>query len=1632
MSSANYIYGLTAVTAFLRCEAKASNLTEVLLQNLSLAFGGKIEDGIYLYKNFKLNSSLNQTLGFTNAEWDNLEALIDGNQQSKIGIASLIYCFSIYSNIENKYREYYVNKLFNYIYSNKPPKYFSSSEIKTLVDSFSISAINLEIEQSNAKTSSKAINYNFYDSLPLFANLESDSNLKQLIKDSENQYYYLSGELIYDLDVKSTECEKNIISILTPSGEITTTVYRNIPCFEKDSFVGPVSGIKFLRFFNDGPPSSGYFEKDIMEAYIKFDENINNSKDYLSNKNILYSFVKDQSGNYIYLKSGVQIDAQGAFSSTGEYGYLHTNLIYSDEGCEWTKEELEKLPLMRMHQGDNIPKYIYSKTKNLSNECVTGISGPFNWTGFKFVNFELKDSWLKYFDFIDVNPRMDKSRTLKRALNIENDLQDSIIHSPYLNVTSSENGVLECNQYVGPPQLNSDYSSLPGFAFYQTFDNKNFGTGNSEEFSTINIFPTISSGSAFTNLKSNRELSVSSFPIFTGKKINHDSFNNTTKIIINKTFNSSSIADYDDIFKKSIAIGDAFNNQISGTTSLQYNAGYFYTGYDIYKNGEKVILGSLLSEYEDKKIGAKYSKVKYLTGYLDTETDKVYSITPLTAHIFTGISGENLKSVGEYIVYYYFNTNTGAGSILSVNTGWNASFAPIPEGVLQNPSKYSGLYDYQKVENYFPRYYSGPFASYENKFLYPNAEYTYNEYSSFVNGFPYKISYKIKIKEETVREICFSSGFDGSFEYLNVIRAGPSGVDTPYVDYNALTGLERKMVTPFTLSTPDLSLQNKYNFYKNTGFYNSNGWFFYNSPISLNQNSSFVDSFYVRGSVNYWLPEKINNTNYKFSIIDYNKSVNRLNTFFNGVRITGLPIQKKIKISNNLEKTVSSIVEAPSSLYWGYKGTEISGEMFYCPPIFDLNYYQKYINSGFLNVFAKENSKFWTFYGEPRHVFSLNGKIKETDRLYSGNSVYTYNGRDPLFYQYIGGRIGDGAELEGGYNDKGIIGDSWYSFSGERIDGKFNRNFVTLYPEDIIVRDTQKDSYLLLFSIDSGNFNIYTKGLSFYPYFYNFQYKPFISPTLAEPIGVSLNYLTVNNAEYYYQFNLKNYFPFKNVSSEGSFYLESGLDIGPFDRDVELCVMSGNSVFPSGNLIIDNREIAGPGPFYNAYGGDFNGNIIFYDNYVNLNQIISYIAPSTGEAGNTRNSTITTFKMIPKGEKININISGKTGIGFKDSAIVTIRPRTVLSSTYTNNILDEASDPIFSPFITQGDPSYLNIFNYIDNGAETKFSLPHQGEFKNLVGKKFEFQTRPVLKVLYPEPEEDFIQTLLSKNYISYDSYGNYVYNRTPGPTHDYWKLKNPSLKLTGIRDVSKISFEIESIDLEYGDIPYQSQKIIIPSGNCTISGVFAYTGQTESAILSQGLFLTGVTRPSALDSYYSPHYVSDILKRLPEEIQVLPSGSGKYIVLDAPSYAKKRKNYFSINNQSEYENYSPFGLNYNKFIWPALSDLAELNPDIVYEELMPEDDKTFKNSYLFFSASQGQVLFSGVSGLSNPNENATYKTEYLYAFVDSTSTNSSYNTGKCIIKANGVIDTLDSGNLSGILTSEGLTLGLINSFSNL
>jgi len=1577
------MFGVASAAAYARCGGSGNNALAVL-SSLASGFGATTGDGIYVYNIFNAQtgfttSGFGSSDAYTSLLEDSVGNILGMNGNALIGTAAIIYSYANFPNIEESMVVGYINSfcgVLNYYYGG-PFYSVTNSGVSAAIESFSLSGVNGALAQISGSSGDiqKAINYNWYDSSVLFANPNFNS-LAQNIKDSENQYYFVSGEFIYpSIPSGLTPCIQFNQNITTNTGTLVLSVITNSPCINPDTYIGPISGIKFFREFNDGPDSSGYFDSATEAAYVSFDEAVLNYNDYHSNNDILYSNERNSSGYFQYLISGGQVDSQGFFSSNNEYGNGRTNILTNDFYCSWglgdftnTNQELfiwadytgTGLPFMSMHQGDNSPKWVLYKyclgTDGMGHcSAGCGYTGWLNnWTGWKFAPLELKDSLAKNYEFLQMNPEMDTGRVTKRALNINT--------SPYNNATDTGDGTLTCTGVVGPPQLSNNNPTLPGFAFYQTFDNISFPS-----YPSIVMRAAMLSGGSYNisnyNLISTGESSVH-YPVFSAQ----------TSIPIYNIITSSGISTYDDVTKKCLAIGDNFGGSgVSGSQSLELNAGYSYTGYQYYLSGNLVSLNQLLLEYSNT-IGSSYSKINYISGFTGVG-GIVYPLVQQYAFIITGDTSTGVNYFGKPILYSYYPD----GTLGAVNTGWSI-FAPIPSSVIGNPSNYGAIYNTQKVENFIPRYSSGPYLSYENTFLYPNAQAVFQDYSASINGFPTSVNYNIQVNEETVTEVYCLKNQYGQYIYPNAIRA------TGY----SLTGkLKSSMAEPFV---PDNhNFDSSYSF-SNTGFYLQNGGFQYSAYLGFNM----VDSNYVP-SINFTSDPSLNSFLYNSNFgTDYITS--RWNC---GVKAISGTTTKTVMTGINKSGSIYILSPAQKPLFWGYTGKTMSGTMNYTFPIFNLESGELIsslvLDSGINNYTNGAGVSCF----EGNQTISLNG---DSGALLDGNTFFS--GQDPIFYKYIGGRIGSGAESEGGNHPHGIIGDAWYDVNifqwGTRIAEDCNPCFIGANSDSFYhVRAPENDNYLFVLGLTSSGLNIYSKNLNYYPYYYNYNVQPFTSIISSQGINFNSRWI---GTEYYFDFDLSTSFPlFYNT---GVLYSSGGLNIGPFDRDVELCVATGNLLFPSGVLLLNNIPI--------TQTGSVGVCPTIAQNFV----LDSGIAPGI----NNRSPVITTFGLIPEGTIANINISGNTGtlMGFSSKSLATIRARKIFASnSFDDPVNGEEHSSQF------GDSRYLDFSRFINNNAESQFSVPFQNfDFQSLVGQSFTYETAINSTIFYPQPDIDFYSIVPT----GVDAFGNTTYPRNP--TAYYWSKKTPNAYFTGIRDVTRISFTINNLLISgIGQIPYQSQQIIVPSGECIVSGIFGYTGQAESAVISDGICLSGISGARSLSGLFQPIYVSDVLSRIPTGIFNIPSGSGYQPVLPAPSYMKSRQNYFYITGGDIYTNASPyFDSGYNSFLWPAWSDLGLLNPELIYEQMPPDDGNVFMGSYLTFSASQGQKISATGFNLS---ENVTYKAIAQYGFIDSTSTNSIYNTGVCIFSGEGTTNILDSGNLSGILTSEGNSLTMAVNLQN-
>ena len=111
-------------------------------------------------------------------------------------------------------------------------------------------------------------------------------------------------------------------------------------------------------------------------------------------------------------------------------------------------------------------------------------------------------------------------------------------------------------------------------------------------------------------------------------------------------------------------------------------------------------------------------------------------------------------------------------------------------------------------------------------------------------------------------------------------------------------------------------------------------------------------------------------------------------------------------------------------------------------------------------------------------------------------------------------------------------------------------------------RWSKTDGDIFLLSLNTTGMDIFTRGLSYYPYYLNWQYRTFnASPVVIS--GASANRISISGEDFF-AFDLRSHFPLKNADT--GLYNYTGLDMS-FNRDVELFISGSDSIITSGCLI---------------------------------------------------------------------------------------------------------------------------------------------------------------------------------------------------------------------------------------------------------------------------------------------------------------------------------------------------------------------------------------------------------------------------------------------------------------------------------
>jgi hypothetical protein len=1401
---------------------------------------------------------------------------------------------------------------------------FSSTTLLKSLMEYDYSLVIADLNRYPKQYDAQIANYNWFD----LAKVLHGPDLQRM-KDVESQYYYISGALQYKSMIGEVEsCIEDVVTIDTWSGAATFSYVRNAPCREQDSYVGPVDYVKFYRVFNDGPPSSGYFDTGVTDFYVKNDKAQLETGEYITNSHSLF----DTSG--VLITADVFTDGNGRYDLINNGDYLNQPLTW---GCT--------APPQRMHIGDNLPRTICSK-----GSCVCTLQTV---TGWKYVAVELPEAdWNLDIQFRQTAPISDVAHIRRRAWAISENPYVATAEGDTLMPYWVDNFSIP-HWYVGYPVLNGS-NAFPELAFFQWFDNTTFN-----EQAGIVIYPSISSGAGTVGegVDVTRTYQTSTGFLFSGVQAGGVDF----LVPI-----SANMSGKDSITKKFFGMGTAFSGKYDIHLTQEENAGFFYTGFVVFETGQLINAVTLADGYSDSIIG-QFKTIKYITGYTNIQNNGQYEMSNRY-----GFDGS-----GNAYTFAYFDSDI-QHSI--PQNGWSY-FCPEPAAFPTD--SYTRMFGEQKPESYFPRYFEGPYSVETRKFLYPNMVVSDRIHEGKTHGVPMTIRFTVDVREETVREIfckynIYPDGGISNPEYIRVLRSDVVGQNNfnPFMTH-IFKPNDGSLGYDFNLWATDTGIDN-----------------------SLALPEALVDNNWAPKISGKWVPKGRNSNTY----LDDNAP----SALFH------MGVKKKYNGAQNhviIGKTGSYVeyqTRKPRSdgLFHGYKAYSTTGSITYVLPIFDLTKNSVFVSDAMNNAFPDVVD----------HLGILVGR-------YDGTQDASNTGEDPLFFEYVGGRRGsDIAKLEGGYHSKGIIGDRWLGETKEYYGiGKFPCSPDGEHTYYTTVRLPVGDSRLLLFNTDATGTDLWMHGMAYTP-FATSRNSGKLSSSMKFPYSIDNNvhdYLTTWDSGDYVNFNIAQLMPARPrtgiLQTDDEWYAGTGLILGPFDRDVEVGIVNGQRLMACSELYINGDQLTHY--FQDSNDCDRNWLVgIGRDRYIENNS--PYF--------NTRSDRYSIITIVPSGRTVAFNILSRINSGdwppisAGDISLSQIGiSGSVILSMKTHVPLD-ADD--YDSYFNSGEYNWHFPDYFVNNGVESKLRLQHTGPEN--IGSRYEFVIISQTGKLYYPPGNDFT------GMASWDGFGNPTYGLNATP-ETYWRnyaiRSGQTITFSGYREGTRISVNIRNVSVDYDVVPYQTYKLVSPSGDCYLSGKFGYFAQADNCVFSEGVYLVNATAGDELAEIYNPSYVSDVLKRIPSGLFPFPvtqSGHETEPVLVAPSVMKQREDQSVIAENQKYTyllKTPPY--NYNKLLWPALSDLETLNPGETIENIPGGDGDTFTDSTLTFSAAQGQAL---PNGAANPNIVKSYYVQNIFQMYDSVATDAYINSGQCITSGVGTSVFLTQLEMSGALVPLGTSLALI------
>jgi len=693
-------------------ESKISNTYNGINTGFGVLLNDK--DALNLYRNNLKNSPTSSLIfsgylgldNIINAALSNVDALGSSALTSlKASINALFLSCSLYKVSYVQVRNLLI-KTFAYYAQNYPSaayqlniSLFPDLVIQSILGQ-DYSVIFSSINNSSPKSLEEDVySYNFYDTTKIF----SESIDYQVMADSEVQYYYISGQFIYDQDdVTVNPCIK--ISAQDSSNN-TYQIYQNLPCVDLDNSAAPINGLSFYRKFPDGPNSSG--AQDLSEIYQAF--NISANPDFYNYSTTLYS---DPS---LTLKLGDIPSDLTIYGSINDTEIAQVPQPPKDNPTGYSSS----------HIGGNSPRWrITGYIPHIYPLSPTPMYGFIPMTGFKIIPLSLnKDVWGNTYNSIRTNPDTSLDLKLIRALNTIDHL-------------SSGN--------LGGPIVSNNTFQIPCLLLNEEFSNKTMGVSQSGNF----YFGVVESSYSTDGLLR---------PIVRGKfitGINGNIFDagmtgDSTKIKFSfPVYNNQLTGNNAELAGRCFGMGDAGGSLTVSGVNTGNNLGYSYSEFSVISGaGSNTIVLPSSEFFKLGNLGIIGNNGSSTIGYIDgftsvfpSKTQKVYGYNQ-TGGLFT-------------YNYFYPGSQYGSNTIPLGDSGsdinrigsWGGIPFPIPKGA----ESLTPVIVSQKKENYLPRFYKGPYSSKRKPFLYPSASGVDKIYPS---GFPIELEINLSISEEIARKI---------------------------------------------------------------------------------------------------------------------------------------------------------------------------------------------------------------------------------------------------------------------------------------------------------------------------------------------------------------------------------------------------------------------------------------------------------------------------------------------------------------------------------------------------------------------------------------------------------------------------------------------------------------------------------------------------------------------------------------------------------------------------------------------------------------------------------------------------------------------------------------------------------------